>query len=319
MINWLFLRGDWDCRTGKSISDYDDMWIQLFEEIIGNNPATIFFRSNKERYILKNNYTIISGYHTKLYKRLNSYSHVFSRGGFEWQADVLRRVSSAYTIRYGAGKRFMPEADINYNLVLVDSEEQQTKVKMIFPKSNPKLFIKPAAKHFVPIPCKKEYDVCYIAKSEQSEFKGVDWVYRTAPSDLKILHLGGVEEFGQPSNITAKRVDRIDMPKWISKCKIGIVPYFNKIDSCPRVISEMIACGLPIVVSNELVYWGEKYKLTKSDKTGFWSMVKDCNGDIYDSESILDGTWTTFISNYYNKNLSIPVAANHIRNLIEGQ
>ena len=306
--NWLFLRGEWDERTQKSIDDDDDMWLQLFKELGGKNH-TVFFSDDKRYYDQYDNYNIVRG---KTVYDLG-YDIVFSRGGFSWQSEICKKYHNAFKIRYGAGRRFMPESDINYDLILVDSEKQKQDVLSVFPKANVHLWIKPAAKHFRYMPeVEKEYDVCYIANGQQAHFKGVEWTYETCPKDLKILHLGYPSKHKVPENVTQIRVDRINMPEWINKCRVGIVPYFNQIDSCPRVIPEMLACGLPLIVSEELNFLRYKYLFdyigATSDKIDFWNDVNVYN---------LAHKNNNLIHKHYQDNLSLSVSANHIKQLIK--
>ena len=302
MNNWLFLRGELDKRTQKSIDDNDDMWAQLFAELHGDEYGYIYYHRGLN--VLFDHCPDI----------------IFSRGGFGWQADICKREKTAFKIRYGAGRRYMPEKDIKYDLILVDTEKQKQDVLSVFPHENVHLWIKPAAKHFKYMPeVEKEYDVCYIANGQQAHFKGVEWVYDTVPKDLRVLHLGYPTEFRVPENVTQVRVDRIDMPKWINKCKVGIVPYWNDIDSCPRVIPEMLACGLSLSIANQLAFWNEKYienNITFT-KEFFWDHVKSgCDKEKSNIEWHLPRL-TKNISNYYQNNLSLQVSANHIKGLIE--
>ena len=313
MNSWLFLRGAWDERTQKSIDTDDDMWLQLFAELVEKNDyGNIYFNTTDidigEVIEYTNNCDIATWFTGGI---VGAKQIVFSRGGFDWQVDILKKCPTAYKIRYGAGKRFMPEPEIDYQLVLVDTEKQRIEVLLKYPKANVHLLIKPAASHFKPIKVGKEYDVCYIANGQQAHFKGIEWVYNTAPSDISILHLGYPSEFKHPDNVTCRRVDRINMPAEINKCRIGIVPY-DSIDSCPRVIPEMLACGLYNVIfdetnCNEYVYC----HCERIHKKDFWDRIKYLlnESDLKKTEPI--------ISKYYQENLSIPIAAQHIKDLIK--
>ncbi len=321
MKNWLFLRGAWDERTQKSIDDDDDMWLQLFAELSGNNH-TIFFKDKKRYYKEYKNYNIIRGNYVYDF----GYNYIFSRGGFPWQSEICKKYPEAYKIRYGAGCRFMPEPEIDYNLILVDTEAQKQAVLSHCPEANVHLFIKPAARHFKPIDCEKEYDVCYIANGQQSRFKGVKWVYETVPKNLKVLHLGYPSEYKVPENVTQKRVDRIDINKEISCCKVAIFPY-ESTDSCPRALVECIACSLPFVAFDTLNFWKKKYlgKVGNEYKENygkngfvvkmevFWKTVKGLIYSDYWNKDVVVST----PYEYYKKELSLEVAANYLKKLIE--
>ena len=321
MSKWLFLRGEWDERTQKSIDDNDDMWINLACELTKdeNDSVDIIFKGDTQKIILDNegnkgskpmvfSFTDISS--RKTIGMAGKYDYVFARGGFDYYSPMLRDCKDAYKVRYGAGCRFMPEPDIDYQLILVDTEHQKRAVLSHYPKANVHLLIKPAAVHFKPIECEKEYDVCYIANHQQARIKGVKWVYDTVPRDLKVLQLGYIDDcITPPPNIARKRVDRIDMPKWISKCKIGIVPY-DSIDSCPRVIPEMSACGLPVICL-DTVNIGHFYKFLRTKKSSFWEEVV-----IMCDQTKYSPNWLTDISEHYQQYLSLPVAAKYLKDII---
>jgi len=253
----LFLRGEWDERTEQSLIDDDDMWIQLVKETF--DGGDVHFKNNPYQRDLDNNYDV-----------------VFSRGGFYWQLNMVEKHPNAKKIYYGAGRRFIPQDNIKYDLVLCDSMRQEESLGEL--GYNTYLFTKPAANCFKPHDVKKIYDVCFIANGQQADFKGVKWVYDTVPSDLKVLHLGYPSRYKPPKNVTTTRVKRIDMAKEISKCKIGIVPYFNDIDSCPRVVPEMLVCGLPLIVADQLHIDAIKYLSPNygvvSREYFFWENVK---------------------------------------------
>ena len=76
------------------------------------------------------------------------------------------------------------------------------------------------------------------------------------------------------------------MAEHMSKCKVGIVAVDPTVDSCPRVIPEMLACGLPIIVLDGTRFWVDKYiegvynsrypyaSGELATKEHFWSTVK---------------------------------------------
>jgi len=292
---WLFLRGEWDSRTLLSLNDNSDMWVQLFREIAGDDEYTIYFENGLKYSSLP-----------------ESPTHIFSRGGFSWQSDIIKKYPDAYKIYYGAGRRFFPPVYefSDFDLILVDTEQQKKQTLDIYPNKRVELFIKPAAAHFKPMECMKVYDVCYIANGQQSSIKGIEWVYKTFPMDMNMLHLGYGPCFEPPPNVTCRRVDRIGMPFWINRCRVGIVPYAS-VDSCPRVIPEMQACGLPIVAFDN-VNIGNDYVVDKVDRCEFWFNVKKV---VSYSNLFLD-TLSKDNAKRYKQNLSIPVAANKVKDLL---
>ncbi|MCP4651134.1 MAG: glycosyltransferase family 4 protein [PVC group bacterium] len=324
--NWLFLRGYFDRNNKKSLKNDSDMWVQLFSKLVPDGitmpdsaNGAICYVDYKQTMPQMYEYLPIIG-KEKAKMLAKEFDYVFARGGHKEYEPILKKCKNAYKIYYGAGARIVPEKDLGYSLILCDSEEQKKKCKKKYPHIKSSLWIKPAARHFKPVECEKEYDVCYVADCHskfQEKIKRVNWVYKTAPKDLKILHLGK-SSIKPPKNVTVKRVQRIDMPKWYSKCKVGIVPY-KGYDSCPRVIPEMLACGLPLVVMDSVNFWIKKYFFTspfkgrKINKNGFWEIV-----GVYLNPYKHKIDFVGELSDYYQENLSLKPAAEHLRSLING-
>jgi len=300
--NWLFLRGAWDDRTQKSIDDDDDMWLQLFRELAGDDNYYIWFKDNNKS-LKSHGDRIYSCTQQELTrnKHLLKPDVIFARGGFDYYLPILNAFPKAKKIRYGAGCRYMPEKSVKYDLCIVDTEEQRSDILSVFESQFVLQWVKPAASHFRYMPeVKKEYDVCYIANGQQQHIKGVKWVYTTAPKDLKILHLGYPSSYNVPENVTQIRVDRKDMPLWINKCKVGIVPYWNSPDSEPRVIGEMANCQIKIAVG-DTVKCNENRIHYAFNKNEIWEAVRGYEQSIPFSmkwyisdavEEIRDYLWT---------------------------
>lgn len=245
---------------------------------------------------------------------------IFCRGGFLEYHHILKRFPKAFKIYYGAGRRFLPQPSfIDYDLVLQDSYQQVKECKRVYPHLRAELFIKPAADNiFYPHNVEKEYDVCFPANWAQA-FKGHKFVYSTAPKDLKILNLGNnPRNKPVPNNVTSYRVVRPEMAKNISKCKVGIVAVDSDIDSCPRVIPELLACGLPIVVLEGARFWVNKYINSR-----FSSSSPLATGEVASKDSFWEEVRALLASDiyrpreYYLNHLSLKKSAEYIRNLIE--
>jgi hypothetical protein len=132
------------------------------------------------------------------------------------------------------------------------------------------------------------------------------------PSDIKLLNLGLPSNIKFPNNVTSYRVKRPEMAKHISKCKVGIVAVSSEIDSTPRVIPEMLACNIPIIVLEDVRFWKEVY--IKSNLTGelanknnFWDVVRN----------VIDNVDKYIPGKYYKYNLDLEVASHYIRSLIK--
>lgn len=312
-MKYILLRGRFDERTQNSIDTDDDMWTQLIAGLAGESDACIIYYKGENglNYEYRENCIITTDTNAI---RDGSDVTVFSRGGFPWQAEILRSMPLAVKMRYGAGKRYMPEPDIDYTVVFVDNDRQRVEVIASGCEASVNLLIKPAALHFVPAPVRKEFDVCYIANGEQADMKNVEWVYNTVPPDLKVLHLGYKSIYHAPKNVTLRRVDRIDMPTEISRCRVGVVPYAKRLenDSCPRVLSEMLSCGLPIIINTEMDYWKEKYGqcmgVFNSSLICFWDVVKSVKSAL--------AVHPAKISERFNALFSMDVATKHIKDIL---
>ena len=88
-MNWLFLRGARDERTEKSIRDDDDMWLQLFAELVNNNDyGQIYFESEKNVNLDYKHLKIANFFTGGI---VGDNNIIFSRGGFDWQANICKK------------------------------------------------------------------------------------------------------------------------------------------------------------------------------------------------------------------------------------
>jgi hypothetical protein len=254
------------------------MWTHLFYKLVclyrgtgevwywGGNRYKAFSENFVERWVSSFN------------KTQTQPDLIFCRGGFKEYHHVLKRCPGAYKIYYGAGRRYLPLREFeDYNLILLDSPEQLIQAKKKFPSIKSTLFIKPAADNVIfEENCNKEFDVCFPASCHLLD-KGCQFVFNSFPKNLSILHLGYKSKLKVPKEIESRRVLRTEIRHWYSKCKMGIVCSSNKVDSCPRVIPEMIACNLPIVVLKETHLWKDKYITNETgmatSKNTFWNRV----------------------------------------------
>jgi len=328
-MNFLMLRGQvpQDRNSQEivfdSIKEVDDMWTQLFYFMIrrgdygelwywGGKRVKQFKYNFIERwtppfheYGIKHSKCIDTGFIPDV---------IFCRGGFTEYHPILKRFPKAIKMYYGAGRRFLPQPGFDdYDIILQDSPEQLKICKEKFAEALTTLFIKPAADNiFYPIGCEKEYDVCFPANAAQT-FKGHEFVYNTVPKDIKLLNLGNRNDrYEHPSNVTSYRVLRTEMCKNINKCKVGIVVAKSNIDSCPRVIPEMLACGIPIVVLDGTRFWKDKYIVSgvtgeSANENNFWDVVKH----------VLNNVSSYNTRKYYEENLSLKHAAKFLREKIE--
>jgi len=136
-----------------------------------------------------------------------------------------------------------------------------------------------------------------------------------ANTPYKILNLGNKSKefikFAKKMNVNIEWGGwdlRKNLPQKISQCKIGICCSTNY-DSCPRVIPEYFACGLPVIATENINFWHEKYI---NEQTGLLVEEKQ----ILESAKKLINMHKNPI-NYYENKLSMSCAANYLHSLIE--
>lgn len=285
-MNFLFLRGqvptDRDPQEiiFNTIQEVDDVWTQLiFNMTHVEDKTELWYWGGKREKKFSENFTERWIPFFSDYKNSFIPDVIFCRGGFLEYNHVLKRFPKAFKIYYGAGRRFLPEGFTNYGLILQDSKEQLDMCRKKFPNIKSELFVKPAADNiFFPIKgVEKEFDVVFPANGTQEAIKGHSFVFGTAPKNLKILNLGNEGKLRKPKNIERVRVLRSQMSRNLQRAKVGIVCCDSSIDSCPRVIPEMLACDIPIVCFKHVRFWREKYITEETGllagKDDFWEKV----------------------------------------------
>ena len=272
-MNVLFLRGpvprDRDPAEAQYefLSQSDDMWEHLAHHL-GDKVEVFYWGGNYRRQY--NDNMLVRWYDIKRYTPSFEPDLIFARGGFDETYPFLKRFKCK-KIYYGSGARFNPKHDV-FDIVLVDSVRQAKKVG---PKA--RLWVKPAAPHFKPVAMAKQYDVCFVGDARfpfRIKIKRIDWLYQTCPEDISVLHLGFDGNIKKRKNIKNCRVSRGTMPEQYARCRVGIVPYSNY-DSAPRVIPEMIACGLPVVVADSVHCWPARYGVEPVELANFWQKVRE--------------------------------------------
>ena len=327
-MNFLMLRGqvpqDRDPQeiVFDKIEDCDDVWAQLiFSMLKKEDQAELWYWGGNREKKFTFNFTErwIPSFQT--YKSVFIPDVIFCRGGFKEYHSVLKQFPTSFKIRYGAGRRYLPcQGFYDYDLILQDSIEQLKICKQRFPRIPSSLFIKPAPDNlFYPYPeIKKEYDICFPANGSQN-FKGHAFVYNTLPPRFTLLNLGNnPRNFKYPNNVTSYRVLKSEMPKHIAKCKMGIIAVDSEIDSCPRVIAEMLACGLPIVVLDTVRFWRDKYINSLVNPKSRWATGELVTKDNFWTavQYVLDNLNKYNPREYYKENLSLEIAAKFLKEKI---
>jgi hypothetical protein len=278
---WVMLRGyvpeDRDPTEiiHDSLDDEDCMWVHLWSETCkrANVRGRIVYLDRKRqlpRSIVKTYNDHLSVWFIRETESIPAGRVYFHRGGFPEFDEIVCRARQP-ALYYGAGTRITPTCPELYRLALVDSEEQKRAQEI--PAD---LFIKPAAPFFRPLPTwkiPKQFDICFIANGPQARIKGVTWFCETVPRDWSGLHLGFPCKHPMPPNIRSLRVSRRVMPAMITRCRVGVLPYWKGKDSGPRAAFEMLACGLPVVIAEQIPI-ADVPGIYRTGAGKFWDTVK---------------------------------------------
>lgn len=304
------------------MEDVDDTWTQLFYAMLTDeDQGEIWYWGGKREKQFAPNFVERWVPSFGSYKTSFIPDVIFCRGGFPEYHPILERHPSAIKLYYGAGKRFLPLKGFKkYDIILVDSPRQLEIAREKFPNIMSTMFIKPAPENlFYPMEgIEKNFDLCYPACGRTSR-KGHKFVYSTLPKRFKVLNLGFPSVHATPpTNVISKRVLKPNISGQYQKCKVGIVAstkgqglYGLSWDSCPRVIPEMLACDIPIVVLDELEFWAEKYITPMTgrlaNRKNYWKVVQD----------VLDNVDKYNPREYYEDNLTTDHAAELLRKRIK--
>ena len=329
-MNIIYLRGsipdNYD-RMAKyyydSIGDCEDMWTQLFclltKQLGGQGEMLYQYNQKRRTHEAK-------GYFTEQWvPNFRDYDPPFKpdlivcRGGFDYYDDFVCRFPKARKVYYGAGARFYPQSAFrDYHLFLVDSHKQLAKVRAKASKAKVDLLLKPAATLFAPVNVAKDYDVAFVANASEALIKRHELFLRSFQgTGYRILNIGTVDqkwvELARELMVDVTWSGwhlRKELPGLLSRCNIGVCCCGDR-DSCPRVIPEYLACGLPIIVTDNVHFWHDKYV---TQETGF--VVQD--------DQLVEGVHTIIAeraaydpAGYYERNLSMPVAAKRLKKQIQ--
>jgi glycosyltransferase involved in cell wall biosynthesis len=211
---------------------------------------------------------------------------------------------------------FMPQSAFKkYDLMLIDTPAQLEAARKAFPKIRSELFIKPAADNiFKPVEIEKEYDVIFSSNEHKRGIKGHDFILPALPKNIKMIQVGISSPKLQsryPNIEFTGWVPRKKIPSLYGKAKVAVVCCTN-VDSCPRVIPEAIACNCPLLVLDTVNIWRDKYITPQTGK------IASRNDFVSNIQQMISTYRDYDAYNYYQENLSLSVAAKHIKTLIGG-
>jgi len=246
---------------------------------------------------------------------------ILCRGGFDYYDTFLRRYPQTPKVYYGAGTRIYPTSSYtDYACFLVDTDAQRDMVRS---KTHAKVskIIKPAATLFAPVyGTEKTYDVAFMANAAQYKLKRHEFFLRAmAGRGLSILMIGNKRK-----NIcdlaTSLGLDvtwagwhlRKDLPALLSSCKMGAICTTSR-DSCPRVIPEYLACGLPFVATKNMNFDHKRY--TNGGLGGIIVDEKVFGGAVAE----VAASYTTYRPYHtYTEKLAMPVAVRRLVKILKG-
>ena len=182
------------------------------------------------------------------------------RGGFpEYDKVVNKNPKHFGTKLYlGTGKRIYPQYGGNYDIYLQEDLKDFDSTKNCLP------FYKTASPEvFFPMKnVKVDYDICWPANFTQDRYKGQEFFMNVVGhcpdlKNLKIVHCGNKPEVGkrmaQKYNVTniefVGSVTRPKLNKYLNKSKFGLC-LSNRKDGCPRVATEILMSGTPMIIRN---------------------------------------------------------------------
>jgi len=288
-----FLRGRADRPKEiafNSLAADDDMWTHLMCNVVGpNDELTILYEGSNRRVKYADNIEVVWHPSLKHCPWGAGADIIFARGGFDYFDDYLNRFPKAAWVYYGAGKRYRPKGKRDrYAQILVDSAGQW---KSLRDQGYGNVYVinKPAPPQFVPLDIPKKYDVGFVATIPENKRKRVQWVYKHLPPELSMLQLGHApKHFKVPANVKVKQVSRAKMPHYLNQCRVVIAPYTGA-DSNPRIITEALACGVPVVASNEVNLPLELHVALGVVDNAFWNRVRLVLGSpVYGTRAMYD-------------------------------
>jgi len=207
----------------------------------------------------------------------------FFRGGFKEYCDLVKEKGNSLgkKLYLGAGKRITPQYGGIYDKILVESEYELTRGRISFYKTcNPHIF--------KPLDLDKKYDICMMSNFTQAHMKGQEFVIDQISKSkylqsLKFVHLGNNPHVGKKmcnhykvNNIEFKGwVDRPTANKILNQSKFGLMSSTLQ-DGCPRVSTEMLCSGTPLLIRNttRLLPYYKKYGVVEFGDNNLEERVK---------------------------------------------
>jgi len=229
----------------------------IFDEVIiwrltDKPKESIIFEFDNRRYIQK----WVKSF-DECFKEKEKPDISFFRGGFKSYCEITKKNPKFFGLKLylGSSKRVNPVYGGIYDYILVEDNSELSS-----PKHLP--FFKTASPDvFYPIKNKElKYDICWPCNFTQIGYKGQEYFIQKISNSkylktLQIVHCGNKPELGKQlckkynvNNIEfIGSIDRRTMNELLNKSKLGLVTS-NKQDGCPRVLTEVLMAGTPLLV-----------------------------------------------------------------------
>jgi len=256
----------------------DDYYFQYSRELIKNNfidKANFCFFDARFKKEIKEIYPKIFVYifpsiESCLKDLEGNYKLLITRGNFDEFNPLLDTIKKDVSIFYAGYREFIPTyiPIEKFDIIWVDSLKQLKIGKNKFP-NNKWVFLKKTVNSNIFYNDKnieKKYDICYPAQ-HFAPFKNHELLFSSISrmknkKDITVICPGKYDlKFSLSEvNLWAKMHDiNVSFPGFLSsddlaqtmrQSKIGVIP--SEKEGNPRIITEMIACGLPIVANKNL-------------------------------------------------------------------
>ena len=185
----------------------------------------------------------------------------FWRGGFKEYDVVTREKPDFFGLKLylGAGKRIVPQWNGKYDYILIEDERDKIRNYPSLPfykTASPEVF-KPLRNTRI------EYDICWPCNFTQIRYKGQErFISEVSKSSflksLKIVHCGNkpgvgvklAKKYGVRNIEFLGWKDREELNRILNSSKFGL-NLSNRLDGCPRVSTEILMSGTPLLISEE--------------------------------------------------------------------
>ena len=269
-LRWLLLRsahaGESE-RTGPpppaDLAANDDMWTQLFAAVVAGDPADrgLIGRVG-EPYEIAYDGQLTERRVPELIALADWRPDVIiSRGGYRQyrRVELARGLNTATKCYLGAGERWNPGAwgwmsNQHYDVIFTDSPAQRAQIEHDRPDSRVAILHKPAAACFRPVACEKRFDVVFNC-SRVASFKGHHWLAKRLPKRTRVLRIGPRDPWFAEREAAGRLevtwtgvIPRRDVPAWACQAAVGVVCDNGLLDTGPRVLPEMLAMDIPVLV-----------------------------------------------------------------------